>query len=144
MPVTIKVLTPADATPGAVGNTVLDEDFDEVLAGVDIPFNDEWDLEAQVVYHKHDERSGVRAGDLNLGDGHLCFILEYLESIGLSPLVAGSKIKKGDRIIQIAGIDTDYRIIEVRPAGHIASVDNKPMLYLAYFEFPKDQNARVT
>lgn len=144
MPVKVKTLTAIGATPAAVGTTILDEDFDEVLAGVETPYADTvLELQAQVAYKKHDRRESVMAGDLDAGDGHLCFTLEYLESVGLSPLVAGPKIKKGDRIVDIAGIETDYRIIEIRPQGHIRTTDTKPMLYLAFFEFPADQHARV-
>jgi len=144
MPIKIKVLTPIGGTPAAVGNTVLDEDFDEVIAGVDIPFaSDLLELQAQVADKKHDRRESVIGGDLDPGDGHICFTLEYLESVGLSPLVAGPKIKKGDRIVEIASIETDYRIIELRPQGHIRTTAQVPMLYLAFFEFPADQRARV-
>jgi len=142
MPVRIKVLSDGSAG-GAAGDKIIDEVFGEVLGGARTPFDSTLDLQAQVVYKAHDKRDPVIAGDQDVGDGHLCFILEYLESVGLDPLGSGDKIKKGDRIIEIAGETTDYRIIEMRPAGHIKTADIKPMLWLAYFEFPADVHSRV-
>jgi len=139
MPVTIRQLQDK-----SVGDTLLDEDFDEVVGGVLTPvIGSDLELQAQVVYKKHDKWEPSLGGNVDIGDGHLCFTLEYLESVGLSPLTGGNTISVGDRIVNMAGIATDYRIIEVRPAGHIRSIDQKPMLYLAYFEFPKESHARV-
>lgn len=142
MPVKIKVLADGSGV-GAVGDTILDEDFKEVLGGVNIPFDDTLDLQAQIVYKEHDRREPVIGGDEDTGDGHLTFTLEFLEGAGLDPLGAGPKIKKGDRVVEVAGVTTDYRIIEVRPSGHLRSVDQKPMLWMCYFQFPADQHARM-
>jgi len=127
----------------SVGNSLLDEDFGDVFGGVDVPIEGILELQAQVAYKKRDERDFSLGGDALDADGHLTFITDYLQEVGLDPF-NGTTIEKGDRIVEIDGVEVDYRIIEFRPGGHLKTAGPTPIMFLAYFESPRDENPRVT
>jgi len=127
----------------SVGNSLLDDDFGDVFGGVDIPLDGTIELQAQVAYKKRDERDFGLGGDALRADGHLAFTTDYLQDAGYNPF--GSTIlDKGDRIVEIDGVTVDYRIIEFRPGGHLKTAGNTPILFLAYFQSPMDENPKVT
>lgn len=81
MPVEIQYLL----RTGAVGETLMDEDFGTVLGGVNKPYSAVVAMDAQVAYHKHNRQYPAFSGNVQEGDGHLTFTTNYLLSQGLNP-----------------------------------------------------------
>ena len=139
MPIQIRFLNHTSAVAGSL----LDSDFGQVAGGASKPLGLVVELQAQVVYRKDKERTFTWGGDTEVGDGHLTFTEDYLTDEGYDPLGSGDKIKIGDHIVSIAGNEVDYKIIEVRPSGHLKTRGNTPMLWMAFFEYDKETKARV-
>lgn len=120
-----------DAT--TVPLVVVDEDFREPMgaktygsAGGDgVPLQ----TEAQIVYELRDRRNMLETGEGEGSKGHLTFRKTTFDALS-------TPIQKGDRIVKIGGVDVDYKVIEVRPSGHIRG---GPTIMLCFFEQNRDK-----
>lgn len=115
----------------AIKTKRLDPDFDEPQAGQNKIYETVLDdLKAQIVYNKKDEREVALTGDPGTTVGHLCFRRKDLTSKGII-------LNKGDIITFIESFAVNYKIIEVRPSGHLRGKAN---LILAFFEPNEETN----
>lgn len=115
------------------GPTVLtDPDYGEMDQGRKKEYFSDLVLQAQIVYGEKDARAPAITGDVGEADGHLTFKATDLEAQGVS-------LSKGDLIVSIAGFPVNYKIIEVRPSGHLRG---RNWLVLAYFKNNDEIRAR--
>lgn len=108
-------------------DTVSDEDFMEVIS--EPIYESELTLSGQVVYEKQEAETPATTGDIEVVQGRLVFKKVSLGAV---------ELKKGDRIILIAGQVVDYSIHHVKNTGHLNGVAN---LVMAYFEEPPERDA---
>lgn len=106
---------------------VLDPDFDETIGGLDKQYT-EVVTEAQVSYVKKDEIDRSLAGNADNTIGHLTFTTEVLEDAGLDPTGANT-LKVGDKVTEIADFAADFKVNEVRPAGHLRGKANLVLVF---------------
>lgn len=107
---------------------VIDEDFWEPIGskiygsagGEDVPVT----TEAQVVWGLLDIRNRTETGDAAESRGRLTFRKTTYDSLDAT-------IKKGDIIVDIAGVQVDLKVTEVRPSGHLFG---GPLLMMVFFE----------
>lgn len=138
-PVPVKILIRResgrlDAT--TVPLVVIDEDFREPegtkiygsSGGEDIPVS----TLAQVVYQMRNARKMKKTGEGESSGGHLTFRNDTWSALD-------SPIRRGDRIVEIAGFPVDLTVSEVRPTGHLASQGGVALLVMVFFEPNRDR-----
>lgn len=125
MPIPLRMnLMPVSIKQFSVASTPLDADFGAPNVGQKKVYGGILALKAQVAYVTKDRQENAMTGDPGIGDGHLCFRKSDLDRQSIM-------LQKGDIITSIAGFDVNYKIIEVRPSGHLRKRAN---LIMAYFE----------
>lgn len=118
---------------GTPTGTPRDRDFDEPRSGQTKRYATTLALEAQIVYGSKDEKVVALTGDPGNTAGHLTFRKVDLDKSGII-------LAKGDKIKKIAGVSVDYKIVEVRPSGHLR---RKANLLLAFFASNEDTNPTI-
>lgn len=124
-----------------VAATIFDEDFNVPVGGAAAgkARGPAIDLRAQANFgqsaggNRWEQRAPSRTGDATDSAGHLVFRASDLDD-------AGVVVKKGDRVISIAGRGCDYLVREVRPESLLGG---KFLLLYVELEENKERRASV-
>lgn len=98
------------------------------------------EFNAQNVYKKKDEIASEYTGDSENAIGRLCISKEDYDDIALT-----DRPEKHDVIISISGLTVRYKIVEVRPTGHIDLWSSfgvgvaEHSLFLIFYEQDKEE-----
>lgn len=116
--------------PLAKADTAWDPDFREPLGakatGKEVTLLGQVNLGSKQLR----ERDRTATGDREPSEGHLVFRRMDVEAAGIA-------VKKGDRVVRVAGEPVDFVITEVRPESPLAG-----KFLLVYAEFTHDVEAR--
>ena len=117
----------------AKSNARRDPDFDEMIHGQEKIYSTTISVRGQVCYQTKDEQEAALTGDPGNTDGHLTFRASDLARDGIT-------LRKGDIIVDIAGFPTNYKIVEVRPQGHLRGRAN---LIMTFFVNNEETNPSI-
>ncbi len=98
--------------------------------------DEEYFFKAQNRYKRKDEMDRNYTGDAKHAIGHLCISRKDYEKLTVKP-------EKNDIITSISGVSVRYKIVEIRPAGHINlwSKTAEHTIYLIFYEQDKEKYA---